>query len=64
MNKNAIKKVVREYDGKLWKNEMATKTSLTSYRKHKENIQEEKMYDNRLSSKLWFGGRTNTMDLK
>ena len=63
MSKNAIKKKIREMDNRKWKKDIETKTSLTMYEKHKTEIKEESIYDNRLSTKLWFGSRTNTLEI-
>ena len=42
---------------------MLNKSTLNRYRKKKDEIKEEKRIDNSLASKLWFRGRSNTMDL-
>ena len=63
MSKNAIKKKIREMDNRKWKKDIETKTSLTMYKKHKTEIKEESIYDNRLATKIWFGSRTNTLEI-
>ena len=63
MSKMQIKKKIREYDTELWRKEMLNKSTLNRYRKKKNEIKEEKRIDNSLASKLWFRGRSNTMDL-
>ena len=63
MSKNAIKKKIREMDNRKWKKDIETKTSLTMYEKHKTEIKEESIYDNRLSTKILFGSRTNTLEI-
>ena len=63
MSKNAIKKKIREMDNKKWVKELETKTSLAMYKKHKTEIKEELIYDNRLATKIWFGSRTNTLEI-
>ena len=63
MSKNAIKKKIREMDNKKWMEELETKTSLAMYKKHKTEIKEELIYDNRLATKIWFGSRTNTLEI-
>ena len=50
-------------DKKKWIKDMSTKSSLNTYKAHKKDIKQENKYDNRLSSKIWFGGRTNTIEL-
>merc|ERR1712240_582287 len=62
MSKMQLKKI-REYDTELWRKEMLNKSTLNRYRKKKNEVKEEKRIDNSLAPKLWFRGRSNTMDL-
>ena len=63
MSKEEVKKRIRELDSKMWDEDIATKSSLTKYRKYKKEIKEEHIYDNRFESKLLFRARTGTLDL-
>ena len=58
-----IKEKVRIYDNKCWKFGMNTKSSIELYRKNKDEIKEEDMYDNSKRSNVWFKIRTNTLNL-
>ena len=58
-----IKKKARQWDTEKWKEDMNKKSSLKIYREFKLEIKEEKIYDNRDSSKYLFQARTNTLPL-
>ena len=64
MDKKEIKRKLIEWDTMKWKEEMEEKTTLTLYCKYKIKIQDEKIYDNRLSSTLLFNARTNIVRSK
>ena len=63
MKKTEIRRKIREYDNKIWHEEMEKKSSIKMYRKYKKNIKQEKIYDNRWSSVLLFQARVNMMEL-
>ena len=62
--KEEITKKVREKETKNWRDEMATKSSLELYRKHKTEIKQEEMYYNDRKSEIWFRLKTNCLFFK
>ena len=59
-----INSKVREWDDRVWKQEMAEKESLSLYREWRQRMGgQEKVYDNRESSILLFKSRTNNLNL-
>ena len=50
MEKKEVKIKIREYDSRIWREEMQKKTSLKWYRQGKENIGYDKCYSNNISS--------------
>ena len=58
-----IKTIARKWDTSKWIEDMNEKRSLKIYREFKGKLKEEKFYDNRDSSKLFFQARSNTMQL-
>lgn len=59
-----LKHIVKNYDSKLWLTDMLNKSTLQTYRQHKNHIQEEqKLYDNSSASTILFWSRTGTLDL-
>ena len=63
MNQEDIKKSIRKRDNELWEKEIATKSSLSRYRRFKKKIRQENIYDNRFESRLLFKARTGTLEL-
>ena len=63
MTRDQVDRKVKEYDSSLWRNDMATKSSLNLYRVYKKDICEEKMYDNRNASVLLFLAKTKGLKL-
>lgn len=60
----AEKKIkIKEEDTKLWKEEMARKSTLHIYKTYKEEIKEIPWFDNTNESNLMTTFRTNTMQL-
>ena len=62
-SKQEIKQIFTNWDNEQWKQEIQSKSTLRIYRIHKDNIEEEHIYDNRPSSGTWFRARTNTLQL-
>ena len=63
MNKNHIKEWIRIHDTEVWKLEMQRKSSLEIYRRWKNEIKEEQIYENDRKSEIWFKLRTNSLPL-
>lgn len=63
MKKTEIKEATRKWDSANWKEEVNSKSSLVIYKRWKENIKEEKMYDNRPSSIILYKARSGTLQL-
>ena len=61
MGKEEIKKKVREYDSKIWKEGIEKKNKLKIYRTFKNKVEEDRIYDNRRSSQILFLARANCM---
>ena len=59
-----IKEMIKEYDSKLWKDEMEKKSPLKYYRNWKQKIEDEEIYKNDYESKLYFQARTNQLPLQ
>ena len=55
-------KIAQKFDEE-WKKEIESKVSLRLYKQNKETMQEEKCYDNRPASTIWFRARTNCLQL-
>ena len=63
MTKKELKKKIRDHDNKIWNEDLASKSTLTMYRRYKGKIKEEGIYDNRKASELLFKARTGTLNL-
>ena len=61
--KDTIKETIIAWDSEQWETEIKTKSSLKMYTQYKGNIEEVDIYDNRPSSTILFGARTNTLQL-
>ena len=64
MTKTALKKRIKEWDDKQWKEELEAKSSITIYRSAKNTVKEDPIYDNTPSSVILFRARTNTLPLR
>lgn len=53
----------RDYDERMWREELESKKTLELYIAHKGKIKEEKFYDNTEESILMFKARSNTLKL-
>ena len=59
-----LRKIVKDFDDHLWRKDLQEKSSLSFYRKYKNNIQDEQnLYDNSESSVILFRARTATLKL-
>ena len=63
MGKEEIKKYMKKWDEERWKEEMENKTSIKIYRKHKQHVEEDPIYDNTPASTILYQARTNTLPL-
>ncbi|KAK4327080.1 hypothetical protein Pmani_002424 [Petrolisthes manimaculis] len=65
MTKDELKKKIKAWDSILWREEIAEKSTLTTYRKWKTEIKgEDRLYDNRPALIIFFKCRTNNLPLK
>ena len=64
LSKAALKKRLKEWDDKQWKEDLGTKSSIKIYQSGKPTIKEEMMYDNTPASTVLFQARSNTLPLK
>ena len=62
-NKEDIEKLIKVYDTNRWVEEVNSKSSLTTYKKYKKCIKEEKEYDNTQGSALLYKARANVLPL-
>ena len=62
--KEEIAKCVRKWDQDQWKTEVGSKKSLQLYRKSKQVVQEDTVYDNTPASVILFQARSNTLRLE
>ena len=62
--KSSVKEKVKETEKSLWKTGMQTKSALETYRKFKQEIAKENIYDNSRGSSLLFEARTGTLRTK
>ena len=62
--KEEIAKCVRKWDQDQWKAEIGSKKSLQVYRKGKQGVQEDTVYDNTPASVILFQARSNTLHLE
>ena len=63
MKQEEISREVRNWDGRMWRQEMAEKSTLHIYREYKGEIRETE-YMNNEESRIKFQLRTNTLKLK
>ena len=63
MDKNEIKRRIKEYDSNIWKSKLMGKKNAKRYFENKDVMKEERIYDNRFSSVLLFRARTNVLGL-
>ena len=63
MGKEEVKRKVRDYDSKKWKEGLEKKTSVKIYKKYKKEIKEDRIYNNKMSSKILFQARANCMGI-
>ena len=63
LTKTKIKQKMRKWDTEEWEKDLESKSSIKIYRTFKTEIKEGKDYDNRLSSKIIFRARSNTLEL-
>ena len=63
MDKNEIKRRIKEYDSNIWKSKLMGKKKAKRYFENKYVMKEERIYDNRFSSVLLFRARTNVLGL-
>ena len=63
MKKGDLKSAVREWDYQEWLQELERKSTLFVYKKSKDEIREETVYDNTPASVILYRSRTNTLPL-
>ena len=63
MDRSEIKLKVRNYDNKVWQDNLFLLTNREIYRRFKRSVGRSFGYDNRLESELLFRARSNTLDL-
>ena len=63
MGKPEIKRKLREYDTRKWKEGLGRKASVRTYKKYKTEIKEDKIYDNGRPAQILFQARANNMAL-
>ena len=63
LSKPQIKEMMRHWDSRKWKMDLEEKETARIYRRFKENMGEEKCYDNRPASELLFKARANNLTL-
>ena len=63
MKKEELNKHIASWDSEKWKEEVKSKTSLDIYRRWKQKVKEEDVYDNTTASVVLFQARTNTLPL-
>lgn len=61
LNKNKLKEKTKDWDTKLWKQELQTKTTLHIYKNFKKSIKKEQIYDNCESSIILYRARANCL---
>ena len=62
--KEDITKCVKKWDQDQWRTEVDSKKSLQVYRKSKQGVQEDPIYDNTPASVILFQARSNTLHLE
>ena len=63
VSKHSLKKHIRKWDDRQWKEELEAKSSIELYRTCKPAIKEDMIYDNTASSVVLFQARSNTLPL-
>ena len=63
MGKAEIKRKVREYDTRKWKEGLERKASVRIYRENKKEVKEDRIYDNGRPAQILFQARANNMAL-
>lgn len=63
MTRETLKKHVKQWDGRQWRIEVESKTSLVIYYACKEEIEEEYCFDNNPSSIVYYRARSNCLAL-
>ena len=63
MSKAEIKRKVREYDTRKWKEGLERKASVRIYRENKKEVKEDRIYDNGRPAQILFQARANNMAL-
>ena len=62
-SKEEIKALIREWGSYVWQQEKEEKTSLELYKRFKQEIKEEKIYENDFGSRILFKCRANVLAL-
>ena len=62
-SKEYLKQFMMKWDRNIWEMELEMKTSLQIYKKFKNYLGEEEIYDNRPSSTILYKARSNTLQL-
>ena len=62
--KEVLSKHIRKWDQEQWEKEVNEKRSLQVYKKGKQNIKEDTIYDNTISSVILYQARTNSLRLE
>ena len=55
---------LKNWDSNLWKEEVSSKSSLILYKRSKETVKEDTVYDNTQASNILFQARTNSLPLQ
>ena len=63
MSKVEVKRMLRKYDTRKWKEGLARKTSVGVYRNNKKEVKEDRIYDNGRPAQIFFQARANNMAL-
>merc|ERR1712082_589151 len=63
MDRSEIKLKIRDYDNRIWFDNLNLLTHRDIYRKFKRSVGRSFGYDNRMESDLLFRARSNTLDL-
>ena len=63
LKKVELDKKVKEWDTKKWEEDVKCKTTLSIYREWKKEIEEEKIYDNKPSSIIWYRARSGSLNI-
>ena len=63
MDRTEIKAKVRDYDNRIWSEDLGQLTDREVYKRYKKSVGRSYGYDNRLESDLLFLARSNSLDL-